>query len=248
VSSRPPGRGGPWRGGRIAAVPLAATVVAACLPTPATAEGRSIADLYTGFMVVASIVATVVIVPAVIAIVRGRRRPADAGEPKQHRGSIALEVAWTAAPAVVVVGLFIATFLVLLRVDATDAPASTEIEVTGFRWGWTFRYPVEDVVVEGRTPDGPEVAVPVGEPVTIRLTSADVIHSFYVPLFLFKRDANPGRETTFQFTVEHEGTYGGQCAEFCGVYHARMPFTVLAMGRPAYEAWIAEHRSRAVEP
>jgi cytochrome c oxidase subunit 2 len=217
--------------------------VTGCLPAPVTTEGRATADLYTGFMIVATVVAAVVIVPAVVAIVRSRRRAGDAGEPAQRRGSTGIEVAWTAGPAIIVLGLFIATFLVLTRVEATDAPGSIEIDVTAYRWGWTFHYPAEGVTVDGRTPVGPEVAVPVDQPITIRLTSADVIHAFYVPLFLFKRDATPGRETTFQFTVEEVGAYRGQCAEFCGVFHSRMPFSVLAMDRTDYDAWVAAHRT-----
>jgi cytochrome c oxidase subunit 2 len=81
--------------------------------------------------------------------------------------------------------------------------------------------------------------VPVGEPVRFRLTSGDVIHSFYVPHFLQKRDANPGRENVFQVTIEEAGTYRGQCAEFCGLYHWRMPFAVTAVPRAEYESWLA---------
>jgi cytochrome c oxidase subunit II len=81
--------------------------------------------------------------------------------------------------------------------------------------------------------------VPVGEPVRVTVASADVVHSFYVPQFLFKRDAVPGRESSFDFTVEDAGTYRGQCAEFCGIYHSRMPFTVRAVSRTDYDAWVS---------
>jgi cytochrome c oxidase subunit II len=79
----------------------------------------------------------------------------------------------------------------------------------------------------------------VGEPVRVTVTSADVVHSFYVPQFLFKRDAVPGRETSFDFTVDDPGTYRGQCAEFCGIYHSRMPFSVRAVSPADYDAWVA---------
>jgi len=220
-----------------------ALVTSGCLPAAVTAEGRDIATLYGYFMALAAIVAAIVIVPTTIAILRFRRRGDDDGLPRQTRGHLGLELTWTALPAIAVIALFIGTFIVLTRVEATDAPRTTEIEVSAYRWGWSFSYPAEGIVIDGFGQPGPEIAVPVDEPITIRMTSADVIHSFYVPEFLFKRDANPGRTTEFQFTVEAEGAYRGQCAEFCGIYHARMPFSVLAMERPAYDAWLETTRA-----
>ena len=222
---------------------LVASTAGACFPASVTAEGRDIGTLYGYFMALAVVVALIVIVPTTIAILRFRRRGDDDRLPTQTRGNLKLELFWTALPALAVLALFAATFVVLTRVEATDAPTTTEVEVTGYRWGWTFTYPREGITVDGLGEPGPEVAVPVGEPITVRMTSADVIHSFYVPVFLFKRDANPGRETEFQFTVEEPGAYRGQCAEFCGIYHARMPFTILAMERPEYDAWLATTRS-----
>ena len=82
------------------------------------------------------------------------------------------------------------------------------------------------------------MTLPVGEPVLIRLTAADVIHSWYVPAFFFKRDAIPGRVNEFEFTIEQPGTYGGQCAEFCGLLHSQMFFTIRAVEADQYQAWI----------
>ena len=147
--------------------------------------------------------------------------------------------------ALTIVALFGLTLVTLARVDSVEpveAGRGAEIEVTAFRWGWSFTYPAEGITVSGFQAPGPEIVVPVGEPVTVRLKSADVVHSFYVPQFLFKRDLVPGRENVFQFTVEQAGSYGGQCAEFCGLYHSRMPFTVTAVDRPAYDAWLATQR------
>jgi cytochrome c oxidase subunit 2 len=221
---------------------LPAVMVAGCLPASATAEGRDVATLYGSFMALAAVVALVVIVPTTIAILRFRRRAGDDTLPTQTRGHLGLELFWTGLPALAVLGLFAGTFVVLTRVEATDAPRTTEIEVTAYRWGWSFVYPAEGIAVDGFGEPGPEVAVPVDEPITIRMTSADVIHSFFVPEFLFKRDANPGRQTEFQFTVEEPGAYRGQCAEFCGIYHARMPFSVLVMPRAEFETWLATTR------
>ena len=103
-------------------------------------------------------------------------------------------------------------------------------------------YPNDGVVVEGLGTAGPEVYVPVGENVHVTLTGEDVIHAFYVPQFLFKKDAVPGRENAFAFTVDEPGRYGGQCAEFCGIYHSRCRSPSSRCRAPEYDAWVATHR------
>lgn len=219
---------------------LAIVPVAGCVPAAATAEGRDIGALYVATNVVAAVVGLFVAALITIAIVRNRRRRGDEELPTQTRGHLGLELLWTGIPALVVAGLFAATVAVLVRVDSTDATPGTNIEVTAFRWGWTFAYPDEGVSVSGFGVPGPEVVVPVDEPIEMTLRSADVIHSLAIPQFLFKRDVNPGHVNTFQFTVEEAGTYGGQCAEFCGIYHSQMPFVLRAVDRPAFDAWVAQ--------
>ena len=85
-----------------------------------------------------------------------------------------------------------------------------------------------------------EALLPVDAPIRFRLTSLDVIHSFYVPAFFFKRDVIPGRTNEFEITIEEPGVYGGQCAEFCGLSHGRMFFTIRAVEQAEYDAWLAE--------
>jgi cytochrome c oxidase subunit II len=227
-----------------ASVAILSMVTAACLPKPATTEARDVASLYTIFLAVAAVVATIVIGLASWAIFRYRAR-GEQDLPVQTHGNTRLEILWTVVPAVTIAALFGFTLVTLARVDKVDPvepDRGAEIDVTAFRWGWTFTYPTEGITVSGVQEPGPEVVVPVGEPITVRLNSADVIHAFYVPRFLFKRDVVPGRENVFQFTVEEAGSYGGQCAEFCGLYHARMPFTVTAVSRADYETWLAAQR------
>jgi cytochrome c oxidase subunit 2 len=218
---------------------------AGCVPTPATAEGREIASLYSLFLGAAAVVAVIVVGSTTWAILRYRRRTDEL--PRQTYGNTRLEAIWTLLPAVTVVVLFVAGFLVLLRLESRAATPGAEVEVTAYRWGWSFTYPTADVTISGIGQPGPEVVLPVDEPIRVRLTGADVIHSFYVPEFLFKRDANPGRITEFEFTIEEEGTYRGQCAEFCGVYHARMPFSIVAVPRAEYDAWLAANADGAGE-
>lgn len=232
------------RASRSAALVVVAILVAGCLPTPVTSEGRQIANLYTLFMAAGAVVAFIVVGLGAWSVIRYRGRREEL--PPQTHGNLRLEVLWTALPAVLVVVLFGATVVVLAStedVDETTAPGA-EIAVTAFRWGWRFEYPGQDVVVEGLGAPGPEVVVPVGEPLRISLTGEDVMHAFYVPEFLFKRDMIPGRVNVIELTVETAGTYRGQCAEYCGLYHARMPFTVRAVARAEYDAWLDERRGQ----
>jgi cytochrome c oxidase subunit 2 len=239
------------------------TLVAGCLPAAATAEGREISTLYGYFMILALGVGLLVFGLATFAIVRYRvpaRRGRTARDratdevledeplPDQTHGNARLEVLWTALPLLTVLGLFAGTLVVLNRVEARSAQPGIEIRVEAFRWGWTFSYPNEGITVSGIGAPGPEVVVPVDEPLRFTVTAADVNHAFFVPQFLFKRDMIPGRENVFEITIEEEGAYGGQCAEFCGIYHAKMPFTIRAMDRPGYEGWLAEQPRQGSEP
>ena len=227
----------------LAGLLVLASVAAGCLPAPATSQAREVAQLYGTFMLIAALVTIVVLGLALFAIVRYRSAPGDEELPPQVHGNLRLEAIWTGIPLLTIAGLLLLTVVVLGSFDAAvRADASVDVRVTAFRWGWRFSYPDEGVVVEGIGPTGPELYVPVAENVHVTLTGEDVIHSFYVPRFLFKKDAVPGRENAFAFTVDEAGRFGGQCAEFCGIYHSRMPFTVVAVPRAEYDAWIATHR------
>lgn len=213
-----------------------ALVGAGCVPDAVTEQGRGVQDLYRGFLAVAAVVALVVYGLAFFAIVRYRRRGRD-DLPPQRAGDLRLEALWTIVPVLMVIGLFVATLVVLDKVDARD-PGAIEVHVEAHRWGWAFRYTGTDVTIAGSGEPGPRVVLPVGRPVRIVLDSADVVHAFFVPQFLFKRDAIPGRTSSFDFTIAEPGTYAGQCAEFCGIFHSRMPFTVVAESGPEFDAWL----------
>lgn len=213
-------------------------LVGGCLPTAATAQGRAIADLWMVFLVPAVVVAAIVWGLATVAILRFRRRGDDATLPPQTEGHAGLEFLWTSLPILTVLVLFGFTMVTLGRIEAR-APDAVEVTVTAFRWQWQIAYPTTGITITG-TPDRPaEMVVPIGRPVHVTLASPDVAHAFYVPAFLFKRDAIPGRTTSFDLTVEAAGTYRGQCAEFCGVFHDQMLFSVRAVPPAEFEAWLA---------
>lgn len=229
----------------VALASVGAVSIGGCLPASVTTEGRAVNELWNEFLVPAIVVAGIVWGLTTYAIVRYRRRAATADRlPPQFSEDRRFEITWTVIPVVTVLVLFWLTLSALGRIEAhTDG--GVDVEITAFRWQWRIDYPADGVSVIG-LPEAPaEMAVPVGEPVHVTLTSPDVIHSFYVPAFLFKRDATPGRPAEFEFTVEEAGAYRGQCAEFCGVGHAAMKLTVLAMSRADYEAWLAQRQAAA---
>jgi cytochrome c oxidase subunit 2 len=218
-------------------------LVGGCLADPATRQARQIAGLYQLFMVIAAGVFVVVWATLTWSAIRyraGRQQAADPEAlPPQTRGSSWLEVAWTAIPAATIAVLFAFTVVVLDSIQARSAQPAVEIRVDGFRWGWSFTYARESVIVTGSGLPGPEAVVPAGEPLLFTISGSDVVHSFYVPSFLAKYDAIPGRDQQFEVTIEQPGSYGGQCAEFCGVLHSQMPFTIRAVTAADYAVWLA---------
>ena len=228
---------------RVGAVLLLIGLLAGCMlpPEPKTEVGQDVFNLYVVVLILAGIVFVGVEGFILYAVIRYRRQPGDDTLPEQLHGNTTVEIIWTAIPTVIVFILFTFSMITLGEVEArTDDPGAT-IEVEGFQWQWTFNYE-EGAVVHGAPGEPPVMAVPVNEPVRLILKSLDVNHSWYVPQFLIKRDlidlGENGRDNELEFTITEEGTYAGQCAEFCGTSHADMKFVVNAMSREDYDAYI----------
>ena len=235
------------RAGRLVASGLLALAAGGCLPTPATTQGRAIVDLWVVFGVAAALVGIVVWGLVTWSIVR-YRAPGRADLPPQTHGHLGLEITWTAIPVAMVIGLFLLTFRAIGAVDTPPSPPGVSVKVTAFTWQWRFDYEGSNVSLVGLPDQPPEMVVPVGEMVHVTLVANDVDHAFYVPAFLFKRDAIPGHSTDFDFTVDAPGVYPGQCAEFCGLHHDTMRFTVRAVDRASFDAWLAAATSPAPSP
>jgi cytochrome c oxidase subunit 2 len=215
--------------------------------TVVTEQGKQAADLYLPVFIIAVGVFILVEGLLLIITIRFRRSKHDESLPPQTHGNNRLEILWTIIPAIVVTGLFLASTSVLMKVDAVSDDPAVTVDVTGFQWQWTFEYPAQQLSYTGAGDQGPEMVLPVHESVLIRLQSQDVIHSFYVPQFFRKLDVVPGRVNQFEVTITDEGTYGGQCAEFCGLSHDAMFFTVRAVDRPTFDQWVADEQAKAAQ-
>jgi cytochrome c oxidase subunit 2 len=221
---------------------------------PVTEQGKDISNLYNILLVAATIVFVLVEGAIVFAVLRYRRR--DDMLPPQFHGNNLLEVAWTVVPFLIVTALFVLTWGALNRIEARADNPRVVLNIVGFQWQWQFTYqdekvqveegePAQDLTVKGTIAKPPEIYLPVNQTIQVNTEARDVIHSFYIPEFLFKRDAFPGHVNTFDLTITKEGVYRGQCTEYCGLAHQAMRFTVHVVPMGEYRAWIAESKRRA---
>lgn len=210
------------------------------MPAPVSEDGEEVLGLWRGSFVAALVVGALVWGLVVWAAVRYRRRNDDL--PSQSPENIPVEITYTAIPLVVVAVLFGFTYVTQDRVTALSPDPDVVVEVTAFQWSWRFSYPDEgvEVVSDGNTP--PRLVVPVGATVRFDLETADVIHNFWVPELLTKRDIIPDVDNAIDVEVTRPGSWTGRCAEFCGLEHHAMIFTFEAAEPAGYEAWLEERR------
>ena len=223
------------------------------MPDPASAEGPGMLHLWQGAWIAALATGVVTWGLILYAVVRFRRRNEDE-IPVQTRYNLPIEIFYTVAPIMMVIVFFFFTVQEQDRVLKDVKDPDNVITVVGQQWSWTFNYnynanaddfngeAVGSPVVHeipGTPADPPTLWLPQDESVQVNLYSADVIHSFWVPAFLFKMDVFPGRDNHYTFTPTRTGTYEGRCAELCGVYHSRMLFKVKVVSRSDYDAHLA---------
>jgi cytochrome c oxidase subunit 2 len=179
----------------------------------------------------------VIVVAIAFCVLRySRRRPEDAA--RWHENN-PLEGGYALILAGVVVFLLYLTFTAEHRVDTVSARErpSVTIDVTGAKWEWTFRYPAYGISQLSGTVGRQPLVVPTGQAVRFNLATVDVIHAFWVPEIRFKRDLIPGATESVTLVFPHAGTFQGQCAEFCGLRHADMLFTVRALAPGDFARW-----------
>ena len=207
--------------------------------------GSRIAGLAWFLIIAAAIVYVCVMVLFLIAMSRNRDRdPHEVDMTKRGTGF----VLWGGGvmPAIVLTIVFVAGLAAMGRFPASATARAPHFTVTGHQWWWQVDY--DDPALPGHFTAANELHVPVGETVRIRLVSADVIHSFWVPGLQGKIDLIPGDTNEVRIHAEKAGTYRGQCAEFCGMQHAHMAFTVVADSPAQYAAWIAAQQAPTKEP
>jgi cytochrome c oxidase subunit II len=224
-------------------------------PEGITDEAHEMHDLWIGSTIAALVVGIAVWILIAYAAIRYRKRKGSDQElPRQTAYNLPLEVVYTIIPFVIIAVLFFFTVSTQNRVmERSDDPDVT-VAVNAFKWNWQFVYPDttdanggEPVSTVGSTNEVPILVVPTGETIRFELASADVIHSFWVPEFLFKLDVIPGnengRDNVFQVTVREEGAFVGRCAELCGTYHAFMNFEVRSVSPADYDAYLSARES-----
>jgi cytochrome c oxidase subunit 2 len=218
-----------------------------------TTQAQTMLTEWKLFAIVGAAVGVLVAGLLFFCLIRFRRR-IGAAEPRQFRNQAVIEILWTIAPLALVCALFVHTYTSEQSVEALAAEPDTTIAVTAYRWGWNFQYWHGPLVTSYPHEAGTnhaltaatEVAdlrLPVNQTTRIRLTSLDVTHSFWIPNFLFKRDAIPGVVNEFDLHPTRTGTFLGRCAQFCGLDHARMTFRVDVLTPTEYSNWLHEARS-----
>jgi cytochrome c oxidase subunit 2 len=183
------------------------------------------------------------------AIIVYRRRKGETGLPAQLRYNNPIETLFTIVPLIITVGFFAFTARDMAAIEQPTANPDVKIQVVAKQWSWDFNYVNGNVYDSGvqsqfAGQEGSEAALPVlylpvNKSVQIDLTARDVIHSFWVVDFLYKKDMFPGRINHMYFTPQVEGTYKGKCAELCGEYHSMMLFNVKVVSQAEYDAHIA---------
>jgi cytochrome c oxidase subunit 2 len=216
-------------------------------PLGITTQAHAIRGLWTWSVIAALCVGALVWGLIFWCCIAYRRR--DAELPRQTKYNLPIEALYTVVPFLIISVLFYYTVIVQNIVTTTKPAADTSVSVTAFKWNWEFTYDQvkdprtnEAVYTVGTADEIPVLVVPVNENVRFRVSSNDVVHSFWVPDTLFKRDVFPdptkNQNNLFQIRPEVEGTYVGRCAEYCGTYHSQMNFEMRVVTATEYQRYL----------
>ena len=197
----------------------------------ATEQGRTI--LYLEYINIAICLGFFLTVAwfLTFAVIKFRHRTGD-GEPQQYEGDTKLEIFWTVVPALIFIGLAVATGIVMCIVNPPAGKRQPDITVIGHQYWWEYRYPKSGVVTAN------ELFLPLGADLMLEIKGADVIHSFWVPDFGQKMDAIPGHPNNLFLKPIREGLFLGQCAEYCGSQHSLMRIMANVVSPKEFETWI----------
>jgi cytochrome c oxidase subunit 2 len=208
-----------------------------------TTTQHEFGDVQAVYLPVALAVVVVVWVLIGFAVVRYRAGRHDAPRPTRDRN--ALEIAIAVLLAAIVAGLVTVTFSANARETENDDPVRFRVDALAYKWGWQFTYPSLPGVVDRTTESRPPILhVPAGTTVEVVLRTQDVTHAFWVPAVKFKSDAWTGAVNRFRVVFPPGDHLSGHCAQYCGLRHSDMTFTVHAMGAAEFRAWTARARGR----
>ncbi len=222
-----------------------------------TNQTDRIAGLWTTSWIVLLVVGLVTWGLIMWTIVVYRRRKGQTGLPVQLRYNMPIEIFYTVVPLVLVIGFFAFTVRDQIAIESRYETPDVTIGVQAKQWAWDFNYVDEDVYspgIQGQVdPDGatgslieselPVLVLPVDKTIEIQLESRDVIHSFWVIDFLYKKDVIPGKTNYMSVTPQRIGTFKGKCAELCGEYHSLMLFNVKVVSQADYDIYIQTLRT-----
>lgn len=208
---------------------------------PASPLSVPINDLFLIVLILGGVVLLGVTAALVIFARRYRAAP-DAPDPAPSFGNRRLEIAWVSIPLLLVLVLFGLSLRVAFAVEPSTAGRTPDIIVRGHQWWWEVIYPDAGVVTAN------EIHIPAGKQLLVRLESADVIHSFWVPELGRKKDMIPGQPNTLWLEAAHPGVYTGACSEFCGAEHAWMRLRVVADSPADFAAWERRMAAPAAAP
>jgi cytochrome c oxidase subunit 2 len=199
------------------------------MPEQGSSVASGVDDVFYLIYWISIIFFIIIVVPMMWFVWRYRRRVEGEAVPVSHDHNTPLEVAWTAIPLLIVIGIFYVGFKGYL--DLRTPPSSSyNVLVTGQMWNWFFQYPNGYV--------DSELHVPEDVPVRLTMTSEDVLHSFYVPAFRVKMDVVPGKYTTAWFEASDPGEYPLFCTEYCGTGHSAMNTTVVVHQSGTFKSWL----------
>lgn len=241
------------RAALLVAIPVMLVALTACsegpfgLPAASTEQAHHVGNLWLGAWIASLVIGGIVWALIGWAVIRYRRKDGDAPAPRQTTYHLPLELLYTLVPFLIVGVLFFYTVKAQdAMIEQTEEPEVT-INVIGQKWSWTFNYMEADnpaigtdAHTVGTVEALPDLYLPVNKTVRFNLESADVIHSFWVPSFYFKRDVIPGHPNSFDVTPNRIGTYDGKCAELCGEKHAAMLFKLHIVSEEEYAEKVKE--------
>ncbi|HEY8296504.1 MAG TPA: cytochrome c oxidase subunit II [Candidatus Baltobacteraceae bacterium] len=204
---------------------------------PASVQAQTLRGDWEIFFGAAVVVAIIMFALILLPLLLWRRR-GDA-LPPQFKKNRSFAYVYILTPFALVAVLFYFTFVKERSVDALVPSPYATVDVTAFRWSWQFVYPHARIRIVGTPQQPPVLVLPLGKITQVNLTSVDVNHAFWIPYFLFKRDAIAGMTNHFDLTPTRLGTFRGLCAEYCGLDHTLMTFQVKVISDADYRRWLA---------